>query len=179
MRAGQALAAIDGLAFADDAEREVGERGEVAGGADGALRGDHGMHAAIQQQGEGLGEDGAHAAIAQGQGVGAQGHDDAGFGLGERRAEAAGVAADEVELEVGEFVIGDADFAELAEAGIDAVDGEVVIGGAAHYGAGSFHLGDGGGRDVDAHGGVRDGGDLMERERLSAELQHSVRIIAP
>src|SRR5207244_53264 len=32
--AGHALAMIDRLAFADDAERQVGQRGEIAGGAD-------------------------------------------------------------------------------------------------------------------------------------------------
>ncbi len=101
----------------------MGERGEIAASADRALRGDDGVHAAIQHQRERLGDQGADAAVAERERVGAQGHDDARLRFGERLAEAAGVAADEIELEAIEFVIGDADFAEFAEAGVDAVDG--------------------------------------------------------
>ena len=135
-----ALAAIDRFAFADDAERQVGERGQIAGSAHRALRRDHGMNAAIQHERQRLGDDGAHAAVAERQRVGAQGHDDARLGLGERRAQPAGVAAHQVELQAGEFVIGYAHFAELAEAGVDAVDGRVIFHRAAHHLARCLHL---------------------------------------
>ena len=136
------------------------------------------MNAAIQHLRQGLGDDGAHAAIAERQRVGAQGHDDARLGFGERRAESAGVAAHQVELQAGEFVIGDAHFAELAEAGIDAVDGPVIFRGAAHHFARCLHLSDGGGGDLNPDGTVRDGGDFAQGKGLSAELQHSAGIIA-
>jgi hypothetical protein len=136
-----------------------------------------GMHARVQHVRQSLGDDGAHAAIAERQRVGAQSHDDARFRLGERYREPAGVAAHQVELQAGQLVVRDAHFAELAEAGVDAVDGEAIFGDAAHDVARGVHLGDGGGVDLNADGGVRDGGDFVQRKRLTAELQHSVRII--
>ena len=144
-----ALPAIDRFAFADDAERQVGERRQIAGGAHRALRGDHGMNAAIQHERQRLGKHRAHAAIAERQRVGAQGHDDARLRLGERRAEPAGVAAHQIELQAREFVTGDAHFAQFAEAGIDAVDRQVIFRGAAHHRARGVHLGDRGGSDLD------------------------------
>src|ERR1035441_1093247 len=117
------------------------------------------------------------AAPAERQRVGAQSHDDARFRLGERYREPAGVAAHQVELQAGQLVVRDAHFAELAEAGVDAVDGEAIFGDAAYDIARGVHLGDGGGVDLNADGGVRDGGDFVQRKRLTAELQHSVGII--
>ena len=123
----------------------------------------------------------AHTAIAEGQGVSAQGHDDARLRLGERRPKPAGVAAHEVELQAGKFAVRNAHFAEFAEAGIDAVDGEGIVRDAAHHGARGVHLGDGGMGDLHTDGPsgypVRDLGDFVQREGLSTELQHSARII--
>src|ERR1017187_8559528 len=99
-------------------------------------------------------------AVSEGQGVGAQGHDDARFGFGERWAEAAGVAAHEVELEAGEFAVRDAPFAEFAEAGVDAINGERIFGDAAHHVAGGVHLGDGGRGNLKTYGVPRDPSDL-------------------
>jgi hypothetical protein len=83
------------------------------------------------------------------------------------------MAAYEVQLELGKIFIGNADFAELAEAGVDAVDGEVGGGGAAYGGTGLLHLGDGGGGESESQRRVGDLRDLVEREGLSTELQHS------
>ena len=136
------------------------------------------MHAAIQHQRQSLGEDGADAAVSKCQRIGAQGHDDSRFGFGERRAESAGVAAHQVELEAGEFVTGDADFAELAETGIDAVDRDVMFGDVSDDCARGIHLRDRGGSDLHLGGGVGDGGDFPQGEGLSTEQHHSARIIA-
>ncbi len=176
--AGHTLAAVDRLAFADDAERQVGQRGKIAGGADRAFRRDHGVHAAIQHECQGLGKDGADAAVPKCQRIGAQGHDDSRFGFRERWAEPAGVAAHQVELQAGEFVIGDADFAELPEAGIDAVDRDVMLGDVLDHCARGVHLRDRGRSDLHLGGCVGDGGDFPQGEGLSTEQHHSARIIA-
>ena len=120
-------------------------------------------------------------ALHQGQPIGAQGHNDARLRLRQRCAEAAGVAAHQVQLQARELAVRDAHFAEFAEAGIDAVDGEGIVRDAAHHGARGVHLGDGGMGDLHTDGPsgypVRDLGDFVQREGLSTELQHSARII--
>ena len=176
--AGHPLAVVDRLAFADDAEREVGQRGKIAGGADRAFGRDHRVHAAIQHECQSLGKDRAHAAVSKCQRIGAQGHDDSRFGFGERWAEPAGVAAHQVELEACDFVTGDAHFAEFPEAGIDAVDRDVMFGDVLDDCARGIHLRDRGRSDLHLRGGVGDGGDFPQREGLSTEQHHSARIIA-
>jgi hypothetical protein len=173
------LAAVDGFAFANDAQGEMGERGEISAGADRAFLGDDGMDTAVEHESEGLGDAGADATVSEREGVGAEGHHDAGFGFRERLAEAAGMAADKVELEAIDGVIGNTYFAELAEARVDAIDGSAIEGDAAHDFARLLHLSDGGLGYADLYGMVRNGGDFGEFEGLSTEFQHSARMIPP
>ena len=175
----QALAAIHRFAFADHAKRQVGQRREIAARADRSLRRNHGVHAAIQHLRQRLGEHRAHAAVAERQRIGAQGHHHARLRFGERRAQPAGVAAHQIELQAVEVVTGNAHFAQLAEAGIDAVDRQVICGRPAHHLARGLHLGDRGGAiricaEASAMAAIS-----RKRKRLSAEFHHSGRIIAP
>ena len=71
------------------------------------------MDSAVEHRDEGFSDDGAHAGVPESEGIGAEGEHDARFGLGERGADSAGVAAYEVDLELGEVGVGDADFAEF------------------------------------------------------------------
>ncbi len=121
--AGDTLAVVEGFAFADDDESEMGERSKIAAGAHGAFLRDDGMDLGIEQANEQLGELDARTAESLGEHVGAKHQHGARFGLAERLAHAAGMAADQIGLELGEMVAGDADVSQLAKAGVDAVDG--------------------------------------------------------
>jgi len=121
--AGHAAAFENGFAFADGDEREMRERREIAGSADGALRRDDGKNITIEHGEERIGDDRSDAGKALGQGVGAKSEHGARGGRAERFADAAGVAANEIELQVADFVVGNTRGGEFAEAGVDAVDG--------------------------------------------------------
>ena len=62
------------------------------------------MHAAIQHGDESFGDDGAHAGKTLGEGVGAKRQHGARGRLAERLADAAGVAAHEIDLQLADFV---------------------------------------------------------------------------
>ena len=72
--AGQDLAFELGAAFAHEHEGEVGKGGEVARGADGTLRGDDGMDAAVEHGEEQFGDLHAYAGMPDGEHFGAQQH---------------------------------------------------------------------------------------------------------
>ena len=114
---------VTALAFADERQRQVGERRQVAAGADASpATGRPGWMPRVQhrdQQVEGLGP---HAAEALGQHVRAQQHERARLRLVERLADARGVAAHQVQLQLAQLVARDHDVGEVAEAGGDAVD---------------------------------------------------------
>ena len=113
---------MEGFAFADDDESEMREGRKIAAGAHRAFLRNDGMDLGIEQANKQLGELDAATAETLGEHVGAEQQHGARFGLAERLAHAAGMAADEVGLELGEMVAGDADVSQLAEAGVDAVD---------------------------------------------------------
>ena len=87
------FAFVCGVAFADDDVREMRERREIAGSADGTLRGNHRMHFGVQHCAECLDDERPDAAQSFGESVGAQKHHRARFGFAERRADAAGSAS--------------------------------------------------------------------------------------
>src|SRR5262249_46728083 len=113
----------EGVPLAHDDEGEVGERGEVATGAYAALFGGGGHHAAVVHLAGRVGRSGRAAGVRRGGGLDAQGEGQAGLADAQQRADADGVAAEEVFLEGEHLVGGDALVGELAEAGVDAVDG--------------------------------------------------------
>ena len=109
-------------ALADQRERQVRERREVAGGADRALRRHDGMDACVHEREQPLDHDRAHAREAAREACRLQHQDHAHRRVRERRADAGRVRAHEVELQRREFVVGDPCLRELAEAGVDAVE---------------------------------------------------------
>ena len=86
---------------------------------------------------------GADAAESFGQRVGAEKHHGAGFGFAEGFADAAGMRADEIYLELRDLFGGDADGGEFAEAGVDAVGGGAGGDESFDDGAGGVHAFDG------------------------------------
>ena len=102
----------------------MGERGEIAGSADGAGFGDDRDDAAVwsvQEADEGFDDDRADAGMAAGERADQREHHGADDVRLKRRADAGGVGADEVALEGFEIVGRDALAGEGTEAGIDAV----------------------------------------------------------
>ncbi len=92
-------------ALADDAEREVRERSEVAARSDGAARGDDGRDLRVQEGHDPVDELGPDAGVALGEAVAEQQHHRADRVGRQRLADGGGVAADEVLLELGEVVV--------------------------------------------------------------------------
>ncbi len=70
---------MEGFAFAEDDQGEVGERGEVSASADTAFGGDDGVNARVEHSDEKLDQFRADAAVAFGKDVGAQEEHGAGF----------------------------------------------------------------------------------------------------
>ncbi len=120
-RAGHPLAAQRRLALADQDQRQVGERRQVAGGADRSLARHDRVHAGVEQLDEALDHDRPDPGVPPGEHVGAEQEHGAHDVLAERLAHPAGVGAQQVELQPGELVGGDLDVGEPAEAGVDAV----------------------------------------------------------
>ena len=102
--------------FADEREREVSERCEVAARADTALLRNLRMQARVEHADEQLGELGPSAGVPLRDHVCAQQHHRAHLALGKKRPDARGVAAHEVHLQLRESIGRDGDLRKLAEA---------------------------------------------------------------
>ena len=118
---GRRVALEGGLALADQRQREVRERREVAAGADGAAARHMRQHAAVEALDEQLDRDRPRARVALRQRVRAQQHRRADDLVRVGLADPAGVAAQEAELELLGQLLGDRARDEAAEAGVDAV----------------------------------------------------------
>ena len=119
--AGQQPAVDPGLALADQRQGEVGERGKVAARAHRAAARDVREDAAVQALDQQLDRDDASAGVALGERVRAQQHRRAHDLVRVRLADAAGVAAQEPQLELLGQLLGDRARDESAEAGVHAV----------------------------------------------------------
>jgi hypothetical protein len=118
---------IDFAHAKDGREHEVGEGAEVAAGAKAALLVDNREDIVVEAVDETL--DGLElcAAVAEAEVLGLEEEHETDDVLGHFVADAAGVAHDEVFLELAELLFADADVAEAAEAGGDAVDGDLLV----------------------------------------------------
>ncbi|GAA3220975.1 hypothetical protein GCM10020256_27460 [Streptomyces thermocoprophilus] len=112
-----------GLALAHQRQRAVGERGQVAGAAEGAVLVDDGGDPGVEQVGHGLRDLGADTGVAGADGLQTQEHQRADDLPLDARAHAGGVRADDVALELGAQLLADVAGGQGAEAGGDAVDG--------------------------------------------------------
>ena len=146
---GRTRACEFGLAFADQHQGHVRQRGEVARGAHAALRRHHRSDAAVEQVAEALGHQRADAGEALGQHVGADQHHGADHLARQRIAHAGGVRADHVALQLVEIAARNAHVGQQSDAGVDGVDGVVAGSQAVDEGARGQHGFDGGGRERD------------------------------
>ncbi len=111
-----------GLADADHRGGHVGERREVARGADRALRRNDRRHAAIEHRRDAVDRLRPHAGGALGEAAELQRHHQPRDGDGRRLAHACRVRQHDVALKLREIGLIDPHAGELAEAGVDSVD---------------------------------------------------------
>jgi len=83
------------------------------------------VDSAIQHFAKSFYDEWANSRETFGKSVGAEKHHDARFGFGKRSADSAAVAANEIELELTDLFLRDANFGEFAESSVDAVCGFV------------------------------------------------------
>jgi hypothetical protein len=148
----------------------VRERGQVARRADRALRRDARIDARVQQRHHRVDDLGPHSGETAREARHLEQHDEAHHRIVERRADADAMREDQVLLQQLELVGRDVRLRELAEAGVDAVDGPALLDDARH-GARAFckPLARGG---IECHGLVRlrEGMEVREREAAGNEL---------
>ena len=121
LEARQALAVDERLALADERQREMRERREVARRADRAAARHDGQHAAVEAVEQQLDRLDARAGVSLRERVRAQQHRRADDLVGVRLADAAGVRAQQPQLQLPRQLLGDRAVDEAAEAGVDAV----------------------------------------------------------
>ncbi len=143
------------------------ERRKVAGGAQGALLRDNGGNALVEHLEQHLNEQGADAAHAAAERVGAQQHHAADDLVGIRLAGAGAVAEDQVGGELVAHLLGDGDLLELAEAGGDAVGNAPLGGDLLGERAGLLHGLERGGSQLDRRVVARDGDEGLERQAVA------------
>ena len=160
---------VKGLAEAEDGQRHVGEVDEVARGADAAAFGDIGGDAGVEHVAH-LGEQrDAHSGIAFDQGVEAHRHGGPGQARRERRAEAGGVADDEVVLQGLDAGVVDDLVAHRPIGGVDAIDDLALGHRPLEHLARALAAEKGLGVEGDGSGALADGDDVFGGERLAAE----------
>ncbi len=137
--AGHELALVVGLSLAQHGQGHVGQGGQVAGGAQGALLGDPGVDALVEHLNHHLHQQGAHAGHAAAQGVGPQQQHAAHHFLGVGLAGAGAVAENQVGGQLVAHLLGDGHLLEVTEAGGDAVGHAALLGDLLGQGAGLLH----------------------------------------
>ena len=116
------LAADAHAPFADQCERKMRERREIARSADRALAGHDRMDPRIDEREQLLDDDGAHTGVTAREARRLQHEDQAHGRVRERRADARSMRAHQIELQRRELVVRNPCLRELAEAGIDAIE---------------------------------------------------------
>ena len=167
--AGQPPVGTQGLALADQHQRQMREGGEIATRADRSTARDDRMDARVQQRDEGFERLDAYARRTAGEDVGPQRHRGA-YGLDRQRiADACRVTSQQIGLERAQGVVRDAHVGKRSESGIDAIDGGVAVRRPIHDAAGR---GDAGARRIiedDASVLAGDRRELVQRERSAVE----------
>ena len=110
-----------GLAFSDDDLREMSKRREIARSAHGTLRRNHRMNSGVEHRAKCFYRAWPHAAESFCKGICTKKHDGASFGFAERVANATGMGANQIYLELANLFRGDADAGKFAETCVDAV----------------------------------------------------------
>ena len=118
---------VETFAFADQSQRQMRQRSQIAARAHAALRRHHRSDAAVEHFAERVDDDGPHARVPLGERIRPQQHHGAGFRDGERFAHADRMRAHQVDLQFANLLAGDAHVAQFADAGGDGV-GDLVAG---------------------------------------------------
>src|SRR5438876_6416497 len=114
------------LAFADQAQGEMSERGEIATGADRSLFWNDRMEAAVEQFTEHLDDSRTDSAQSQGKHIRAEQHHRAHLRFRKRRADATRVTADKVQLKLAQFATRNAHIRQLPKSSGHAVNDRVA-----------------------------------------------------
>ena len=147
----------------------MSQRRKIAARAHRTLFRHDGMNACVEQGDQHLDGFFAHSAEALGEDVCAQQEHGPDFGLGKGLAQAAGMASHQIHLQVAKAVSRNANVRELAEAGIDAVDGNFFLENVLDRLAGRVHARQRGWMETDFSQAASYSLDLFEREILSRE----------
>jgi len=167
--AGHPLALVHRLALADQREREMGQRGEITTRADGAALGDDRGDARVEHADQQLDHRDADARMATRQAVRQQQHHRAHGIRREWFADAAGMAANQVALKLGQVIAGDFDAAEVTKSGRDTIDGAPLRADALDKGTRRRHTVRRIGRQAHPRALTRDRHHIAQREtRLAA-----------
>src|SRR5205085_481707 len=121
-KACHSLALVKGFAFANDRERKVRQWRKVAARADRTFFRNDRMNAALKQRNQSFDNERPRAAVAQSQHVCAQEQHGSRLCFGERRADAAGMAAHQVQLQLAQLRMSYPNVCELAKACVDSVN---------------------------------------------------------
>ena len=123
---------LEELAFAEQRQRHVRQRREVARGADAALARHVGHEAGVVHREQAVDDGGTHPRVAARQARRLRREHQPHDRRRQRRADTDAVRTNQVQLQGREVGFADARARQLAEAGVDAVDRGVAFGGAAH-----------------------------------------------
>ncbi len=163
---------IENLAFADQDEREMRERREVAAGADRAARGHAWMDAGVEQRDQRFERLETNAGEPLREHVRAERHQRAHGGNRQRIADAGRVTSEQVELQRRELIGRDGDVGQRAEAGVDAVDRRPAREMPDDHFARRAHARHGVGRDADRLTVADDPLERVERQCRAVEPHH-------
>jgi hypothetical protein len=166
-----ALVAAMQFALADEREREVGERREVATGTDRSLLRHRRPEIRVEHRAEQIRDLGARPGEAFRNDVRSQQHHRPHFAFREERANTRGVAAHEIHLERGEFVGRNRVFGKFTEACGHAVDDFVARHDSVDDGAAAIHPLDRRLGHRHRHPMLGDGAHILQREGAAIERE--------
>ncbi len=163
VRARHALALEKSFPFPEQRKRKMRQRREIPAGPDRALLRNDRADVRIQHPDEEFDDLEPNPAEAQREDVGPEQHHCAHLRLRERAADAAGMAAHEIDLELLQFVRGNVHVGQLSEAGADTVNDGAPRDDLLHHSARSTDRFLGRGCDLDWLMGESDLGDFRQR----------------
>ena len=167
----QPLALVAGLAFTQQHQRHVRQRGEVAGGAHRTLQRDVRVDFGVDQGDQRVDDLATDAGEATAEAVDLQHHDQAHQVVIQRRADTGGVGQHQRALQVFQVVAGDAGRGQQAETGVDAVGGTVFGNDLLDAGNAGVDGRRGAGVQLQAHGRGMDGAQLGQGQGAGLEGQ--------
>jgi hypothetical protein len=167
---------VPGFTLADQYEREMRERCEVAACANRTARRYDRMYGAVDQRQQQLQCFDANSGKSFGEHIRAQRHRRADHGDRQGIADTGRVTAQQIHLQFGERFVRDPHVGEVAEAGVDAVGRRIVVGSLVNDDACRAHALARHVAEREWLVAVRDGDQIIERERFAVEEDHDMSI---